>query len=178
MRRGVWCGVIWVCVMMWGCDEKKGSEITPDASGDKKEVVTASQGQEPEKHTDEKQSEEEEESLSDVPEIDSARVKATVEAWAKSQNEGNFEDYKGLYAERFTGVKRVGPKVSQFDRKGWLKDRERMFKKKVTVTLEDMNVHTVSNSAVVRVTQTWASGTFKDTGPKQLVLVPEGDGGC
>jgi len=44
----------------------------------------------------------------------------------------------------------------------------------MTVTLTDMRVMAGHGSDVVTFTQTWESGSYRDVGPKQLVLVGEG----
>ncbi len=109
-----------------------------------------------------------------VPALAREDVQALVDAWLAAQNAGDFEAYQGLYAARFTGVKRVGAKTFNFDREGWLKDRERMFKKKVIVEAADTKIASTPRMAVASFTQTWSSGTFKDVGPKQLVIVQDG----
>jgi hypothetical protein len=76
-----------------------------------------------------------------------------------------------LYAPRFTGVKRVGERATSFDRAGWLADRERMFKRPMQVSADGVIVKIQAAVALVEFDQTWASGTYEDRGPKQLVLV-------
>ncbi len=110
---------------------------------------------------------------STVPE---AAVKKLVDEWLEAQNSGDFEAYSALYAPKLEGVKRVGAKKFSFDRAGWLADRERMFKKKMEVSAADVEVSVAGRSAVARFEQTWASGDFKDVGPKQLVVVATDDG--
>ena len=109
-------------------------------------------------------------------EIESAEVTALVEAWKGAQNQGDFAAYQALYARRMTGIKRVGPRVFTFDREGWMKDRGRMFKKKMEVAADDLKVTAGGASALVRVQQTFKQGSFQDVGPKELVVVRE-DGG-
>lgn len=108
--------------------------------------------------------------------IPEAEVRAVLDAWLKAQNDGLFEDYAALYAERFFGTKRSGARTRSFQRDAWLRDRKRMFSKTMKVTAESVQLQTSAESAVVGFTQSWASGTYKDVGPKQLVIVrtPEG----
>lgn len=106
--------------------------------------------------------------------IDSAKVEALVKDWVKAQNDGNFDAYKASYADKFYGIKRVGPKTYKYDHDGWVKDRARMFKKKMQVIADDIDIQPSSTTAVVKFTQTWASGSYKDVGPKQLIVVKQG----
>jgi hypothetical protein len=101
-------------------------------------------------------------------------VKTLLDAWLKAQNDGDFNAYEKLYAQRFTGIRRSGPRTVEMDRAGWMKDRGRMFRKKMTVTAADVKVKAARQMAQVVFTQTWESGTYKDTGPKQLVIIREG----
>jgi ketosteroid isomerase-like protein len=101
-------------------------------------------------------------------------VKAFVQRWLDAQNGGDFDSYTALFAERFTGIKRAGERTRTFDRDRWLKDRKRMFKKQMKVDAADIRVTGGKGSAVVTFTQTWESGSFRDVGPKQLVVVGEG----
>lgn len=104
-----------------------------------------------------------------------ADVKTLLDTWLATQNSADFAGYSALYALKFEGIKRVGARKSSYDRGAWLKDRERMFAKKVEVSAASIEMTTAGRSAVVRFEQTWASGNFKDVGPKQLVVVSEGD---
>lgn len=106
--------------------------------------------------------------------VDEGAARALLAGWLDAQNSGNAKAYNTLYAGRFFGVKRVGAKTWRFDRKGWVRDRRRMFERKMRVEASEVRVSSDGRSAVVRFVQTWASGTFKDVGPKQLVLVREG----
>jgi ketosteroid isomerase-like protein len=100
-----------------------------------------------------------------------ADVNEVVERWLNAQNKGDFQAYADCYADRFFGIKRSGSRTYKFDRKGWLKDRKRMFKRKVTVQAANSKIRITTTQAVVHFEQTWASGRYKDVGPKQLVIV-------
>jgi hypothetical protein len=54
-------------------------------------------------------------------------ARALLASWEAAQNAGDFAAYERLYAKRFTGVKRSGPRTRSFARAGWLEDRKRMF---------------------------------------------------
>jgi hypothetical protein len=90
--------------------------------------------------------------------------------WLDAQNTGNFADYQSLYAPSFTGVRRSGPRTASFDRAGWMADRERMFRKPMTVSAEKVRIIADAASARVIFVQRWASGGYSDVGAKELVL--------
>lgn len=94
-----------------------------------------------------------------------------VDHWLEAQNKGDFATYQSLYGQRFTGIRRSGPRTVRLDRAGWMKDRARMFKSPMRVAATDRKI--VAAGTVVTFTQTWQSGTYKDVGPKQLVIVLE-----
>lgn len=110
-----------------------------------------------------------------APAIEQAKIEALVNAWLDAQNRGDLEAYTGLYASRFTGVRRVGERASSFDREGWIKDRGRMFKKPMKVEANNLSISATAASAVVIFEQVWQSGSYRDVGPKQLIVVREGD---
>src|SRR5215470_10154804 len=97
-------------------------------------------------------------------------ARAVVEKWLAAQNAGDFAAYEKLFAARFTGIRRSGPRTVRFNRAGWMKDRARMFKKPMTVAISDLKVRAAGASAVASFTQTFAQGSYKDAGPKQLVV--------
>jgi hypothetical protein len=104
-------------------------------------------------------------------------VRALVDAWVQAQNAGNFAAYSSLYAERFTGIKRVGHRARRYDtRAQWLADRKKMFAQPMTVqaSLEGMRAN--AGGMAVRVHQRFASGSFADAGYKVLELVEQPDG--
>lgn len=110
-----------------------------------------------------------------APDLDEAKARELVQRWVSAQNEGSFEDYKATYASKLTGIKRIKERVFNFNHDGWFKDRERMFKKKMSVSADDLKLQSSSSTIIANFTQTWESGTYKDVGPKQLVIIKEGD---
>lgn len=110
------------------------------------------------------------------PPIAEAEVLALLQTWLKAQNDGDFDAYGALYAERFFGTKRSGTRTRSFERKFWLRDRKRMFSKAMQVQAAEIAVASTAESAVLTFAQTWASGTYKDMGPKQLVIVRSATG--
>lgn len=111
-----------------------------------------------------------------VPLASEADLRAVVDGWLAAQNGGAFADYSALYAEKFFGVKRAGGKTTRYDRKGWLADRERMFKNPMVVSAADVKISSASASASIEFTQRWKSGKFEDVGPKRLLIVREEKG--
>ena len=108
--------------------------------------------------------------------VSEADVRALVDRWTLSQNQGNFDDYQSLFAERFTGVKRMANQTRRYNRKNWLQDRAQMFAREFVVKAAGLRLAVTGESAVVQFTQTWSSAKFLDTGPKRLVLARMGDG--
>ncbi len=107
-------------------------------------------------------------------ELSASDAQAVVDAWVRAQNGGDFAAYQALYAQRFTGVKRAGPRVTRFDRAGWMTDRGVMFRSAMSVAMRDVTVSTGPDGATVRFTQDFSQGRFHDTGPKVIELVREG----
>lgn len=104
------------------------------------------------------------------------KVRAVLERWLTAQNEGKFDDYQALYAERFQGVRRSGPRVRYLNREGWIRDRQRMFRKPMKVAMADVKIAVGAIVTNVYFTQTWESGKYKDRGPKRIQLVSDGKG--
>ena len=150
-------------------ESPKETSPTPDEKKDGEQPDAKAKAEAPKETTPA----EEEEVKAPEP-INTAKVEALVKEWVKAQNDGDFGAYKASYADKFYGVKRVGPKTYKYDHDGWVKDRARMFKKKMEVKADDIDIQPSSTSAVVKFTQTWASGSYKDVGPKQLVIVEQG----
>jgi ketosteroid isomerase-like protein len=103
-----------------------------------------------------------------IPEAD---VKKLIAVWLDAQNSGDLNAYLALYADRFEGVRRSGERMARMDRKGWVAARTKLFAKKMVVAIEDLVVSTSPTTAQVNFMQTWASGTYKDVGPKLIVVV-------
>ncbi len=101
---------------------------------------------------------------------ESKAAEALVIRWLVAQNEGNFAAYQALYAQSFTGTKRVGKQAKTFDRAGWLKDRKAMFKNKMKVTATPLAVSRDGAALVVIVLQRFEQGSFADVGEKRLVI--------
>lgn len=101
---------------------------------------------------------------------ESKAAEAIVVRWLVAQNEGNFAAYQALYAQSFTGTKRVGKLAKTFDRDGWIKDRKAMFKNKMKVTATPLEVSRDGAALVVTVLQHFEQGQFADVGEKRLVL--------
>jgi ketosteroid isomerase-like protein len=108
--------------------------------------------------------------------LPASEVRAFVDRWLEAQNGGDFAAYQALYAAKMEGVKRVGDRTWRFDRQGWLADRQRMFGKPMKVEAVDVEIESSGPTASVGLEQRFAQGSFKDRGPKRLVVVKE-DGG-
>ena len=111
---------------------------------------------------------------SSVSPLDEARARGFVTLWAQAQNAHDFAAYSALYAERFTGLKRVGNYAKRFDRRGWLKDRQPMFREGVSVQLSDVQVSLGPAAARVVLTQDFSAPGFHDSGQKELFLASVG----
>jgi ketosteroid isomerase-like protein len=101
-------------------------------------------------------------------------VKDFIVQWQNAQNGGNLAAYEVLYASKFTGIKRAGPRTTRFDRGRWLQDRKSMFNGPFSVQLDALQVHPSTDVVLVNFQQTWKSAKFQDVGQKQLLLVREG----
>jgi hypothetical protein len=153
-------GVALSCALIAACGSKKEEPATTEPVA----------GNKPTKHGEVAPKPEAKPKVAAIADKD---VLAMVDTWLGAQNDGDFANYQAVYAKRFTGIKRIGPRTFKYDRDGWVEDRGRMFKKKMTVKADDIAVSAGAQSAVVRFAQTWASGKYKDVGPKQLVVVRE-----
>jgi hypothetical protein len=96
-----------------------------------------------------------------------------LERWLKAQNEGNFAAYQALYAPGFTGRRRSGERVVELDRAGWMRDRARMFKKKMHVTADDVKTFPGSGHVSITFRQTWSSASYRDVGNKRLMVIQD-----
>jgi ketosteroid isomerase-like protein len=103
-------------------------------------------------------------------------ARALLEGWLDVQNRGDFAGYQALYARGFMGVRRSSNRTVTLDRDGWMRDRARMFEKKMTVEARDVRVFAKPNAARIVFTQTWSSGSYRDVGPKHLLVRRGPDG--
>lgn len=110
-----------------------------------------------------------------TPSIDETEARALLDAWARAQNEGEFVAYAALYASRFEGSKRAGPRLRTYTREGWLADRRRMFARPMRVVLSDVRLARSATAVLVTFVQRWSSATYEDVGTKTMLLVREGD---
>jgi hypothetical protein len=101
-------------------------------------------------------------------------ARTLLSAWEKAQNEGALPGYEALYAGRFTGVRRSGPRTRNFDRSGWLKDRSRMFASPMKVHFAQQSAVMAGDKLIVVGEQTFAQGSYEDRGQKRFVLAREG----
>lgn len=102
-----------------------------------------------------------------------AEARTLVESWVSAQNAAAFSKYEELYAPRFEGIRRSGEQVAKLDRARWMKERARMFKQKTTVSVKEITISPSHDGAEVRFVQTWSSDSYRDEGPKRMVLVRE-----
>ncbi|MBK8258803.1 MAG: nuclear transport factor 2 family protein [Polyangiaceae bacterium] len=103
-------------------------------------------------------------------------AKVMVDKWVEAQNKGDLAAYLSFYAKQFEGVKRSGLRTTRMDRKGWAADRGKMFERKMAVSADSVVVQPGAKTASITFTQTWESGSYKDVGPKLLVVVFEDNG--
>jgi hypothetical protein len=108
--------------------------------------------------------------------FDSASARQLVERWLSAQNEHDFAAYSALYAARFSGTKRVGSYTKRFDRAGWLRDRQPMFRDGVVVQATDLQLSGTANAVRVVFTQDFVAPGFHDRGAKELFLVAQSGG--
>lgn len=109
--------------------------------------------------------------------LSDAEVRKLVSSWLEAQNSVNFADYGKQYAERFTGIKRVGEtKVQTFDHESWLEDRKTMFKPGLEVRADDVQVQLAGSTARVHFKQSFTTDHFHDEGPKELVVIATAQG--
>jgi hypothetical protein len=97
-------------------------------------------------------------------------VKELVDRWLDAQNQGDFAAYSALYGDAFQGVRRSGKKTVRLDRSGWLADRQRMFRRPMTVAISNLEIAVGPSQARVGFVQDWASGKYHDVGPKAVVV--------
>lgn len=105
-----------------------------------------------------------------APAFDPAAARVLVDRWVATQNALDFPGYSVLYADDFTGIKRVGDKVTSFDRTDWLNDRKTMFARDMRVEIFHLQVFKNQELLTATFTQQWTSSTFSDKGEKMLTL--------
>jgi hypothetical protein len=103
-------------------------------------------------------------------EINEAEVRLFLENWLEAQNTGSYANYAAMYSSSFTGIRRSGSSTSNFDYDTWLTDRKQMFKKKILVNMNNLEIKISGSTASVKFEQTWKSGDYKDKGYKLLNL--------
>ena len=108
--------------------------------------------------------------------FDSAVAQRFIEHWLAVQNEHDFAAYGALYAPRFSGTKRVGNYSKRFDRKGWLSDREPMFRDGVLVKASELQLSGSAGAVRAVFTQDFVAPGFHDTGKKELFLLAQPSG--
>jgi hypothetical protein len=105
---------------------------------------------------------------------DQTAIADLLSQWVTTQNAGDFAGYGALYGSTFEGVRRSGERERLMRLSDWLKDRERMFKKTMTVRMNEVYLTGRDLDVQVDFIQVWSSGGFADFGPKRLVLAKEG----
>jgi hypothetical protein len=108
--------------------------------------------------------------------FDSVVARSFVESWLAAQNEHDFAAYAALYASRFAGTKRVGNHAKRFDRAGWLRDRQAMFRDGVVVRASELQLSGSAGAVRVVFSQDFVAPGFHDTGKKELFLVAQASG--
>ncbi|RII29599.1 MAG: hypothetical protein CXR30_12000 [Geobacter sp.] len=107
-------------------------------------------------------------------EISERQVNAFMGDWAEAQNTGSYFKYTSMYSKNFVGIRRSGSTSQEFDYDAWLKDRKRMFKKKMRVSSNGpFEIILSGATATVKFEQIWESGTYKDKGDKLISLALE-----
>lgn len=106
-------------------------------------------------------------------ELSEQEVLNFLKEWLAAQNSGSYSSYAAMYAKDFTGIKRAGASTSKLDRDAWLKDRKKMFNKKMVVEAIKPEIKIIDEKATIKFEQKWESGTYKDTGDKLIELIFE-----
>jgi len=105
--------------------------------------------------------------------FDEAAARGFIQRWLTAQNEHDFAAYSALYATRFSGTKRVGSYTKRFDRSGWLRDRQPMFRDGVVVQATELKLSGTADAVRAVFTQDFVAPGFHDSGQKELFLVAE-----
>ncbi|HTJ42452.1 MAG TPA: hypothetical protein VL463_10185 [Kofleriaceae bacterium] len=102
---------------------------------------------------------------------------ATLDAWVKAQNGGDFDAYGKLYDAKFSGIKRTNDGgAKKFTLAKWKADRKKMFKVTQKVAAEQVSVVIKNGKATLEFTQRYQAGGYADHGDKELVLAAGADG--
>lgn len=102
---------------------------------------------------------------------DQRKLRAVIEAWQHAQNQGRLHEYAQLYAAEFVGVERAGKPPVPLDRKRWLAERARRFKKAMHVEVSDLRLRAIPGGRVRAVfTQRFTQGESISEGAKLLEL--------
>ncbi len=139
-------------ILSLGCDKKDAPE--PDRSPNRPSVPATPV--EPESAT--------------YPELTREGVESTLETWLDAQNEGDFVSYMDTYAPSMIGINRAQEQRIEYNRAGWEKERSRIFEREMAVEISNIEIRVGETVAVIDFEQTSTSGSFKDTGPRRLVL--------
>lgn len=99
-----------------------------------------------------------------------AELEQLLDAWLKAQDDGDFAAYEALYTPEMRGVKRVGDRETRMDRAQWMKDRARMFRRKMEVEAHSITFRSLMATAVIEFTQVFQSGKFMDSGTKRMMV--------
>jgi hypothetical protein len=101
-------------------------------------------------------------------------VRELLSRWLEAQNHADFAAYESLYGKTFVGTKRVGVQAFRFNRARWLIDRKGMFSHALRVSVAQVAIVDLGQTAVLRFEQTFESDKFRDVGQKQLTLARDG----
>ncbi len=153
-----------------GCKDKKSEPAGDKVSGGKDVVPKPAKSPAADKAADKKPK------RRPVKLVPRKEVAKLLEDWLEAQNQGDFTAYSALFGSEFRGVRRSGKKTVHLDHKGWLKDRKRMFRHKMTVKLSKVEIEVGGNGAEIRFIQEWASGSYRDIGPKVIRVAKTPDG--
>ncbi len=104
-----------------------------------------------------------------------ATLAPVIERWVRAQNEGSMARYRELYAQDFTGVKRVGDQAAEMGREAWLEDRQRLSLKTPRVEISDLRFYAKGDVVVAEFRQKWTTASFADEGTKLLTLLKRND---
>jgi hypothetical protein len=102
--------------------------------------------------------------------VTTAKAEKLIKAWLWTQNASRFDNYGWLYGAVFHGVERGVAGAGSFDRTGWLRKRQPLFKRRTRVRIEDMKILTAGDITVVLFEQHRNLGGRMDHGLRELRL--------